>query len=112
MKMGLSVGYMKATPIGLQHIFLKSTGEHFTIDRPMTQIKNLIFGTMYIEQVGEMTVTNHKTKEVCVIEFKAEGWGGKNRHAMEGYSYNSQQDAEAKKKNPTHCISGTWTGEI
>ena len=35
-KMGLSVGYMKAVPIGQQHIYLKSTGEHFAIDRPMT----------------------------------------------------------------------------
>ena len=35
-KMGLSVGYMKAVPIGLQHIFLKKSGEHFSIFRPMT----------------------------------------------------------------------------
>ena len=90
-KMGLSVGYMKAQPIGLQHIYLKATGEHFAIDRPMTQIKNLIFGTMYIEHVGEMKVTNYKTGEVAVIDFKAEGWYGSNRHYLEGFTYDSQE---------------------
>jgi len=51
-KMGLSVGYLKAEPIGLQHIVLKSTGEHYSILRPVSHVKNLIFGTMYIEHVG------------------------------------------------------------
>ena len=98
MKMGLAMGYMKAQPIGLQHIRLKHTNEHFTIHRPNSQIKNLIIGTMYIEHVGPMTVTNWQTGEVCIIDFKSEGWGGKNRHAIEGYIYESRQEADAKKK--------------
>jgi hypothetical protein len=57
--MGLSLGCIKAQPIGLQHVYLKSTGEHFTIDRPVSHVKNLVFGTMYIEHVGEMTVRNY-----------------------------------------------------
>ena len=78
---------------------MKKTGEHFTISRPTTSIKNLIFGKLYIEQVGEMMVKNHQTGEVCICEFKAEGWSGKNRHFLEGYTYNSEEEARAKKKH-------------
>ena len=78
-KMGISTSGLKVQPIGLQHVYLNRTGEHFSINRPTSFVKNLIFGTMYIEQVGEMTVTNYQTGEVCVVEFKAEGWGGKNK---------------------------------
>ena len=88
-KMGMSVGYMKAVPIGLQHIRLKSTGEHYAIHRPTTVVKNLIFGQMYIEHIGEMKVENYQTGEVCVIDFKAEGWYGTNKHHLEGFAFNS-----------------------
>jgi hypothetical protein len=67
---------------------------------------------MYIEHVGNMTVTNCQTGEVCQIEFKSEGWGGKNRHAIEGYIYESREESEAKKKKPQATIFGTWSGEI
>ena len=56
-------------------------------------MKNLVFGTTYSEQVGEMIVTNYQTGEVCIIDFKAEGSGGKNRHYMEGFVYNSVEEA-------------------
>lgn len=91
--MGLSVGSFKAQPIGLQHVYLKSSDEHFTIERPNTHVKNLIFGTMYVEHVGPMTVTNYKTGEVCILDFKAEGWGGKNKQYCEGYVYKSLEEA-------------------
>ena len=60
-----------------------------------------------------MTVTNYKTGEVCVIEFFAEGWGGKNKHYLEGYCYESLEASKAKKnKNPIYKVYGTWTGQI
>lgn len=111
-KMGLSWGHLKAVPNGLQHIRLKKTNEHFSISRPNTQVKNLIVGSMYIEQVGEMLVTNYQTGEVCVVDFKQEGWGGKNKHALEGLTYNSIEESKAKKKFPSWQMSGTWSGAM
>ena len=107
-KMGMSMKGLAATPIGLQHVRLKSTGEHFSISRPTSYVKNMVFGTMYIEQVGEMKVNNYKTGEVLLIEFKAEGWGGRNKQAIEGYLYESEE-ALQEKKNPIEKIWGTWT---
>lgn len=100
-KLGLSWGYMKAVPNGLQHVKLKRTGEHFTISRPNTHVKNLVFGQLSIEQVGESVVTNLTTGEVCIVEFKETGWGGKNKHYLEGYTYDSLKLAKAKKKVPS-----------
>lgn len=107
------MGSLKAQPIGLQHVNLKSTEEHFTIERPNSHVKNLIFGTMYIEHVGNMIIRNYKTGEVCIMEFKAEGWGGKNKQAVEGYVYSSMEEAEnLKTSKPSYMIWGTWTGTI
>ena len=59
-----------------------------------------------------MSVINYQTGEVCIVDFKSEGWGGKNRHYLEGYCFNSVEESKAKRKVPTHKINGTWTGEI
>ena len=61
-----------------------------------------------------MLVTNYKTGEVCVVDFKESGWNGKNKHYLEGLTYDSIEQARAKKKNqkPSWLMSGTWTGSM
>ena len=60
--MGVSwTGVLTAVPIGYQHVYLKSHDEHYLISRPDTTVNNLLIGTMYVEHVGTMTVTNCKT---------------------------------------------------
>ena len=54
------------------------------IGRPTTTVNNLLFGTMYIEHVGTMTVKNCKTGMVCPTEFKAAGWGNAGKHEVNG----------------------------
>ena len=49
---------LEVKPLGLQHIHLKSTDEHFTIERPTSTVQNLIFGEMYVEHIGMMKVVN------------------------------------------------------
>ena len=59
-----------------------------------------------------MLVTNYQSGEVCIVEFKQEGWGGRNKHALEGYTYNSLDESKAKKKVPSWMMSGTWSGSM
>ena len=87
---------LDAAPIGLQHVFLKSTGEHFTIKRPNTCVGNLLFGTMYVEHVGKSIIINHKTGNVGVFEFIAEGWYGINRHKIIGDVFMNEDDRKNK----------------
>lgn len=62
------------------HIKLKTTNEHFSIERNNTSVNNLIFGEMYVEHFGKMEIKNHQTGEYCIIDFKKRGWGGKNAY--------------------------------
>jgi len=62
------------------NVRLKTTNEHFSIDRPISTVNNLIFGDMYIDHYGRMTIKNHSINDVCEIDFKKKGWGGKNAH--------------------------------
>jgi hypothetical protein len=69
-------GTLDAIPIGFQHISLKSHGEHYVVGRPSTKVSNLIFGNMYIEHVGPMTVLNCKTGMYACLDFKQMSWTG------------------------------------
>jgi Oxysterol-binding protein len=80
---------LEVKPFGLEHVRLKATGEHFTIERPNTQVNNLIFGEMYVEHSGVMTVKNVKSNERCEIDFKKRGWSGKGAYEVEGYLLNA-----------------------
>ena len=84
---------------------LKSTNEQFTIERPTSTVNNLIFGEMYVEHVGTMTVQNMLTKDKCEIEFKKRGWGGKNAFEFEGYCI-------IKFKEKKYKVEGKWNSHF
>lgn len=92
---------LEVKPIGYQNVRLKSTGEHFVIERPTSSVNNLIFGEMYVEHHGMMTVRNLKNGEYTEVDFKKRGWGGKGAYEVEGFAFNTQ-----KEKKWT--ISGKW----
>ncbi|CBZ49644.1 putative oxysterol-binding protein domain-containing protein [Neospora caninum Liverpool] len=51
-------------------LFLPGGGvEDYTWHRPNTRVHNIVFGTMWMEWVGNMTVTNHMTGEVAHVTF-------------------------------------------
>lgn len=59
---------MEVKPLGLIHTVLKGfNGEHYTIERPSSYAQNIIFGNMYIEHVGTLTVRNHMTGHYCEV---------------------------------------------
>jgi hypothetical protein len=49
---------LEIKPTSLQHIHLKSTNEHFIIERPSAYLHNLIIGELYAEISGLMLVKN------------------------------------------------------
>ena len=75
---------LEVKPIGYQHIKLKRTNEHFVIDRPSSSVNNIIFGEMYVEHSGNMTIKNLKTGDLCKITFKKRGKNGKGACEIEG----------------------------
>lgn len=96
---------LEIKPFGYQNVRLKTTGERFTIERPSSSVNNLIFGEMYVEHSGTMTVRNIRSSEYVEIEFKKRGWGAKNAYEIEGYAFNA-------KKEKKWRISGKWIDQI
>ena len=96
---------LEVKPLGFQNVLLKNTQEHFTIDRPTSTVNNLIFGEMYVEHVGTMTVQNMMTKDRCEVEFKKRGWHMKNAYEFEGYCCNKFKERKFK-------VEGKWNSHF
>jgi hypothetical protein len=88
---------MEVKPLGMIHIVLKKyNNEHYIIERPSSVVQNIIFGNMYIEHVGIMTVKNHHTGHVCEVDFKKRGWSAKDYNKVEGKVMDSNGKALLK----------------
>lgn len=96
---------LEVKTLGYQNVKLKRTDEQFTIERPTTTVNNLIFGEMYVEHVGIMTVKNMNTGDVCEVEFKKRGWNMKNAFEIEGVCMNKNKDKKFR-------IYGKWIDSL
>ena len=92
---------LQFTPKGNTHIILKSTGEHFVVNRPINSVHNLILGTLYIDLTGESITINRNTKEKWIIRFIKRGWGNKNAYKLEGEILDSDG-------NKVYEVYGHW----
>lgn len=107
-QMGISwSGTLKAIPIGFQHVYLKNKNEHYLIGRPITTVNNLLFGSMYMEHVGTMSVKNCANGMICPVEFKAAGWGNANKHEVNGKVFEKTGSTKV-----LGSLSGKWSSEI
>lgn len=78
---------LEVIPLGNCHLRLKRHGELYTWKKPTTCVHNLIVGTLWIDHYGELNITNHKTKERCLLKFLPTGWRGKNACEIHGSIY-------------------------
>ena len=111
-KISFNGTYVKAIPHGKQIVRLRTKNEVYVIDRPTTCVNNILFGTMYSEQIGNMTIKNATTGAVSIIEFKAEGWGGRNKHEVSGYLYYSDQALKNKDRANSFYIFGKYSQTV
>ena len=96
---------LEATPLGSMYIYLKTTGELFTINRPVSGAYNLIIGKTYIDQYGESKCINHKTGEKVNITFHRKGWKDATYGNVTGKAFDS-------KGIEAYSISGKWTDSL
>jgi hypothetical protein len=97
---------MEVKPLGLLHAVLKDhSNEHYTIERPSSYAQNIIFGTLYVEHVGTMTIRNWTTGHIFEIEFKKRGWSAKDHNLIQGKLMDSDKKVLLK-------IKGKWNEEI
>ncbi|KXJ16295.1 oxysterol-binding protein 1 [Exaiptasia diaphana] len=61
--------FFKVIPTGTCHLKFKTNGHHFSWKKPITTIHNILVGSLYVDQEGDVLVTNHQTKETCTMHF-------------------------------------------
>ena len=96
---------LEIIPNGLFHVLFHNNNEHFYWNRVRTSANNLIIGTVWVDNYGDMTITNSKTGETCTLTFKPKGWWGKGYGEVEGYIYDAQ-------KVPQYKIFGNWNEKL
>lgn len=57
---------LEIIPLSAVHVEIKKTGDHFVIHKYKSKVKNVLWGTMYVTNFGEMVITNTKTNEKSV----------------------------------------------
>ncbi|KAM7540389.1 hypothetical protein Aperf_G00000035971 [Anoplocephala perfoliata] len=94
--------YLQIKINGLCHLVFRKTGHHYTYPKIPLTVHNIIVGRLWIENAGEIDITNHTTGDKCHLTFKP-------------YSYFSSDvprrvtGAVTDKSGKVHgIISGTW----
>eukprot|EP00062_Callorhinchus_milii_P010334 gi/632955083/ref/XP_007893294.1/ PREDICTED: oxysterol-binding protein-related protein 1 isoform X2 [Callorhinchus milii] len=93
---------VEAEPKGIITLELIKHNEAYTWTNPTCCVHNIIVGKLWIEQYGNVEITNHKTGEKCILNFKPCGLFGKELHKVEGY-------IQDKSKKKICAIYGKWT---
>ncbi|XP_073535277.1 oxysterol-binding protein-related protein 1 isoform X1 [Phyllobates terribilis] len=93
---------VEAEPKGIITLELLKHNEAYTWTNPTCCVHNIIVGKLWIEQYGNMEITNHKTGDKCILNFKPCGLFGKELHKVEGY-------IQDKSKKKLSALYGKWT---
>ncbi|XP_051784876.1 oxysterol-binding protein-related protein 1 isoform X2 [Erpetoichthys calabaricus] len=93
---------VEAEPKGIITLELLKHNESYTWTNPTCCVHNIIVGKLWIEQYGNVEITNHKTGERCCLSFKPCGLFGKELHKVEGYILD-------KNKKKLCALYGKWT---
>ncbi|XP_038664487.1 oxysterol-binding protein-related protein 1 isoform X3 [Scyliorhinus canicula] len=93
---------VEAEPKGIMTLELFKDNEAYTWTNPTCCVHNIIVGQLWIEQYGNVEITNHKSGEKCILNFKPCGLFGKELHKVEGY-------IQDKSKKKLCAVYGKWT---
>ncbi|KIK64054.1 hypothetical protein GYMLUDRAFT_40287 [Collybiopsis luxurians FD-317 M1] len=79
--------------------------EHYSWKKVTTSVSGFILGSPTIDHYGDMIVTNHRTKDQCILTFKPRGWRGKDAYEISG----EVTDASG---NVAYEIAGRWNSQL
>lgn len=93
--------FFKVIPTGMCHVKFKANGHHFTWQKPITTIHNILVGSLYVDQEGDVVVTNHSTQEQCRLHFQPVREVQENFKKLSGEVLNSEGHVK-------YNIVGAW----
>lgn len=91
-------------PVGNVHILVG--GEHFTYEKVITTIHNIIIGTLWLDHNGDMPIINHTNGSSCKLNFSKRGmfFGGE-PYVVTGVISDSNN-------NPVYELTGKWNESL
>jgi len=54
---------------GIAHLLFSRGGGHYTWRKVSTTVHNIIVGRLWVDNHGEMDITNHKTGDICHLKY-------------------------------------------
>ncbi|KAK7505919.1 hypothetical protein BaRGS_00002641 [Batillaria attramentaria] len=94
--------YLQIIPMGIAHLQFSKSGNHYTWRKVTTTVHNIIVGRLWVDNQGEMDITNHTTGDTCHLKYSA-------------YSYFSKESPRKvtgvvtdSKENARWVLTGNW----
>ncbi|XP_050441329.1 oxysterol-binding protein 1 isoform X3 [Adelges cooleyi] len=98
--------YLQAIPGGIAHLEFSASGNHYTWTKVTTTVHNIIVGKLWVDQTGEMTITNHKDGSRCRLSYIPYSYFTRDQQRkVKGYVVN--KDNEVK-----WVVNGTWDNKV
>ena len=97
--------YLEVEPLGISHLVFPATGNHYTWRKVKTIVHNIVIGKLWIDQVGEMEVINHKTGDKCHLKYEAYSFFGGVAKKVHGTVMNKDEKVE-------WILNGTWDSKV
>ncbi|KER22356.1 hypothetical protein T265_09527 [Opisthorchis viverrini] len=98
---------IEVQPKGTVTLELRKFGEIYTWQNPNLIVHNVLVGKMWIEHVGQLNVTNHKTGILAQLEFSSSSWLSGALHQVTGPLLVPKASAESPVVS--RQFFGNWT---
>jgi len=96
--------YLEVEPLGITHCHFPN-GNHYTWRKVKTIVHNIVIGKLWIDQVGEMEVINHKTGDKCHLKYEPYSFFGGVAKKVHGTVMNKDEKVE-------WILNGTWDTKV
>ncbi|PAV62816.1 hypothetical protein WR25_04625 [Diploscapter pachys] len=98
--------YLSVIPVGYTHVLFPGSTNHYTYRKITTTVHNIIVGKLWIDNHGEMEITNHGTGHVLRLKFFP-------------YSYFSREPPRKifgivrdSEGHPQYAVQGMWDSYV
>jgi hypothetical protein len=92
-------------PLGIAHLVFPKTGNHYTWRKIKTVVHNIVIGKLWIDQVGEMEVINHRTGDKCHLKYEPYSYFAGVAKKVHGTVINSDEQVQ-------WVLNGTWDSKF
>jgi hypothetical protein len=99
--------YLQIVPLGTSHLqFKRGRLAHYTWRKVATFVRNVIVGKLWIDNVGEMDIVNHTTKDICHLKYFPYSYFSREPHKkVTGLITDSNNVAR-------YVLNGTWAEKM